>query len=88
MTTQPRTPWTPYDYDWRRLVAWILERDGHVCHWCGGPATTGDHLVELVHGGSRLDPGNVVASCQSCNATRGARLSGTRTRTLNPSHPW
>ena len=63
-----------YGADWRRLVVDVLNRDGHRCHWCGGPATSGDHVVPLAHGGSRLDPGNVVAACVSCNSSRGARV--------------
>ena len=43
------------------------------CHWCGtNPATQADHLIELDRGGDHsLD--NLVPSCASCNASRGAR---------------
>jgi hypothetical protein len=29
----------------------ILERDGFVCHWCGGEASSVDYLRALVEGG-------------------------------------
>lgn len=57
---------------WRRIRAEALERDHHVCHWCGGPATEGDHLVPIDDGGQELDLDNVVASCTRCNRRRGA----------------
>ena len=50
-----------YGYDWQRVRLLVLERDRHRCCWCGGLATTVDHLVPLVDGGSRLDPSNLVA---------------------------
>lgn len=73
-----------YDSAWRALVARVLHRDGYRCAWCGGPATTGDHLVPLADGGARLDPGNVVAACLSCNSRRGAHTS----RTPRPRVLW
>jgi 5-methylcytosine-specific restriction endonuclease McrA len=30
----------------------MLARDGYACHWCGGPATTTDHLVPVSRGGA------------------------------------
>jgi 5-methylcytosine-specific restriction endonuclease McrA len=62
-----------YDAEWRAFVAQILDRDERVCHWCGGHATTGDHVVPLSRGGPRLDPNNVVAACLSWNSSRGGR---------------
>jgi 5-methylcytosine-specific restriction endonuclease McrA len=60
-----------YDADWRKVRRAVLERDGHVCHWCGEYANQADHLIPLSRLGERLDPNNVVASCGSCNAARG-----------------
>jgi 5-methylcytosine-specific restriction enzyme A len=60
-----------YDSDWRKVRAAVLNRDGWVCHYCGAPAITVDHVVPLARGGARLDPHNLVACCRSCNARRG-----------------
>ena len=43
------------------------------CHWCGtAKATQADHLIELDAGGDHALE-NLVPSCASCNAARGAR---------------
>jgi phage terminase large subunit-like protein len=40
------------------------------CHWCGGTATTADHLIEVDRGGTnQLD--NLVPACNPCNSRRG-----------------
>jgi 5-methylcytosine-specific restriction endonuclease McrA len=62
-----------YGYRYQKLRALILERDGWRCHWCGGPATTVDHVQSLRRGGSH-DEGNLVASCARCNSARGGRI--------------
>jgi hypothetical protein len=36
----------------KKFRAAILERDGFVCHWCGGEAGSVDYLRALVDGGS------------------------------------
>ncbi len=47
---------------WRRLVAFVLDRDGRICGICGNPgADTGGHIVALEDGGAELDPANVQA---------------------------
>lgn len=61
-----------YDAAWRRVREGVLERDGWTCRYCGGAANTVDHVTPLAHGGARLDPGNLVAACLSCNSSRGA----------------
>jgi len=63
-----------YGPAWRRLRLVILERDGHSCRWCGGPANTVDHVTPKAHGGSD-DPSNLVAACLRCNSSRGGRTS-------------
>jgi 5-methylcytosine-specific restriction endonuclease McrA len=54
----------------------LLERGEHRCAWCGYDLTrtnarpTRDHVVPKIKGGpTRLE--NEVASCASCNRTRG-----------------
>jgi 5-methylcytosine-specific restriction endonuclease McrA len=40
------------------------------CHWCGGTATTADHIIEVDRGGTHeLD--NLVPACNPCNSRRG-----------------
>ena len=51
-----------------------LVRDRYKCHWCGGKATTADHVTALAHGG-RHDLANLVASCHACNSRRGAEIT-------------
>jgi 5-methylcytosine-specific restriction endonuclease McrA len=62
-----------YGWDWRKVRAEVLERDGWVCRWCGQPAKTVDHLVPLAQGGARLDPANLAAACLRCNSSRGGQ---------------
>lgn len=67
---------------WRKLRALVLSRDGYRCHWCGKPATTVDHLVRRVDGGSdALD--NLAAACGPCNYGRRVAV-----RRVPPSHDW
>jgi 5-methylcytosine-specific restriction endonuclease McrA len=40
---------------------------------CLGRATTVDHLTPLSRGGTRLDPGNLVAACTHCNPKKGTK---------------
>lgn len=66
-----------YDYKWRALVRFVLERDGYVCQLripgvCLGSANTGDHVVPLSRGGARLDEDNVQAACRPCNTAKQA----------------
>ena len=55
--------------DYRKTA---LKRDRHTCLWCGGPATTVDHIIPSSKGGSDL-PHNLLASCSDCNTKRGNR---------------
>ena len=59
----------------KKFRAAILERDGFVCHWCGGEATSVDYLRALVDGGEALDEANAVAACLTCNFRRGAAIT-------------
>jgi 5-methylcytosine-specific restriction endonuclease McrA len=61
-----------YDRQWRKIREFVLIRDSHVCHWCGRPASTADHVIALADNGPRLDPANLVAACRSCNSARTA----------------
>ena len=56
---------------------WKRKRGSGTCHHCGGkfpPADlTMDHLVPIIRGG-KSTKGNIVPSCQKCNAERKHRL--------------
>lgn len=57
----------------------ILERDGYVCHICGGyVAPDGlqfDHIIPLSRNGTHSED-NIAVSHASCNARKWAHLSG------------
>ena len=50
----------------------VLVRDGHRCGYCGGTATTIDHLLPRSRGGSNSWR-NTVAACGGCNQRKGDR---------------
>lgn len=50
----------------------ILERDKHVCQYCGAKANTIDHVQPKSRGGSN-SPGNLVSACSKCNSRKGDR---------------
>lgn len=55
---------------WSR--AGILRRDHHRCGYCGGTATTVDHINPASRGG-RNTWLNTVAACDPCNQAKGDR---------------
>ena len=61
---------------WRKLRAFVLVRDGGICHICGrAGANSVDHYpVARAHGGGD-DPANLAAAHKSCNEARGARVA-------------
>ena len=68
----------PYGSGWRALRKAIFAAKGRSCWWCGRPATTVDHVLAVVLGGTN-DPANLVPSFTLCNYSRGASL-GNRLR--------
>jgi len=57
---------------WKQLRAQVLQEEP-ICHWCHKkPSSQADHVVELDRGGDPYDRTNIVGSCASCNARRGA----------------
>ena len=50
----------------------VLIRDNHRCGYCGGPATTIDHVLPRSRGG-RNSWINTVAACGGCNQRKGDR---------------
>src|SRR5688500_9805642 len=55
---------------WSR--AGVLARDGRRCAYCGGHATTVDHVLPRSRGG-RNTWLNTVAACDGCNQRKGDR---------------
>lgn len=50
----------------------VLARDGGRCAYCGGAASTIDHVTPASKGGARTW-NNLVAACGPCNQRKGAR---------------
>lgn len=55
---------------WRRLRAFILERDLFICSYCLDTATEVDHLIPVCQYGSS-HPDNLTAACATCNRSKG-----------------
>lgn len=51
--------------------AWRAQ--GRGCIYCGAPATTVDHVVPLVRGGTNFE-GNLAPACKECNSRKAFRL--------------
>lgn len=71
---------------WSR--AGVLVREGRRCAYCGGVATTVDHILPRSRGGKNTWL-NTVAACYSCNQRKGDRTpaeAGMRLR-IKPSAP-
>jgi hypothetical protein len=60
----------------RAVPAWsrkgMLKRDGHCCAYCGGIATTVDHVLPRSRGGDNSWT-NTVAACGRCNGRKSNR---------------
>ncbi len=56
-----------YGSAWQVARLRVLERDGYVCRYCGGPANEVDHVAPLSRGGT-IDERNLVAACKRCNS--------------------
>ena len=82
-----------YSEPWPTIRRYVLARDGYLCQirlkGCTTTATTADHIVPLVDGGSRLDPDNCRAACLHCNSSLGAHIANQRRwRKPQPSRVW
>jgi 5-methylcytosine-specific restriction endonuclease McrA len=62
---------------YRRRVPWsrrgVLERDQRRCAYCGGRASTVDHLTPVSRGGPPRSWRNTVAACSPCNQRKADR---------------
>jgi hypothetical protein len=56
-------------------VADIISKQNELCFWCNTKLEQIhiDHIIPLIKGG-RNDASNLVASCPSCNCSKGAKL--------------
>lgn len=54
---------------WKKLRLQILARDNHTCAYCGGEATTIDHIIPKAKGGSDTES-NLIACCRTCNTLK------------------
>lgn len=65
-----------YDHRWRKLKAWVLNRDGHLCQECKAngqlvPTNLVDHIVPIaVAPELRLVAENCQALCVKCNTRK------------------
>jgi 5-methylcytosine-specific restriction endonuclease McrA len=59
----------------------VLSRDSGLCQYCGGTATTLDHVMPVSRGGA-WSWNNLVAACGRCNAKKGAKTPAEARMTL------
>lgn len=57
---------------WTARRVRVLERDGYLCAYCGGKASTVDHVTPKAMGGDD-DFGNLVGCCEACNYRKNNR---------------
>lgn len=59
--------------DWQIIRSIVMERDGHVCTYCGSKKRLeGDHIVPLSRGGSNALT-NIATACRPCNLSKGSK---------------
>jgi hypothetical protein len=71
---------------WRKKRERVFARYGRRCWRCGGYATTVDHVVPVVLGGSHDLP-NLRPACQRCNCSAGASIGNRLRRGVRPPVP-
>lgn len=77
--------------EWRKLRAFVLDRDQHVCHVCHRVgANEVDHVVPLGQGGTD-DPRNLAAihrrPCHAAKSAQEANAARVRYTTRRPPEP-
>lgn len=62
----------------RRMRAWVLERDGYACRYCGasGPDVVleVDHITPRRRDG-KTTPRNLATACRPCNRRKGGKYT-------------
>ena len=63
---------------YRRARIKVLNRDGHVCMYCGSSEDlTIDHVLSIKnHPELAMDLDNMVIACKICNSRKGSRSKG------------
>ena len=63
---------------YRRARVKVLNRDGHVCMYCGSSEDlTIDHVLSIKnHPELAMDMDNMVIACKPCNSRKGSRSQG------------
>ena len=61
------SPYSTAEYKRNRKA--VLEAANYVCHYCGLPANTADHIIPVAKGGSN-EASNLLPACIQCNSTR------------------
>jgi hypothetical protein len=67
---EARLPWKV----WKKIRAFVIERDGGICQYCGAEAAKPDvdHVLPLSRGGSNRED-NLVTACPTCNRSKNAK---------------
>ena len=74
---------------WEKVRLEVLDRDAWTCRYCGCQDRTRmevDHVVPVAEGGTD-DTGNLVASCKSCNRSKGAKPVLSLSKASPPTGP-
>lgn len=59
---------------WRAFRLKVLSRDGYVCYYCQGHATSVDHIIPVSSNPDlALTMENCVSACKPCNSAKGNR---------------
>lgn len=59
-------------WEWSRIRARVLQRDGYRCQVCGVQATEVDHITNLARGGAVRELSNLRAVCRWCHKRKTA----------------
>lgn len=71
---------------WRKLRAYVLQRDDGICHLCGkAGADSVDHVIARARGGTD-DLSNLKAAHNNpCNRNKGSKVLAGQTRGMQPT---
>ncbi len=62
---------------WRKLRQQVLDRDGHVCQYCGSEENLHiDHIIPKRLVGEQGDTlENLITACRACNLSKGGKMA-------------